>query len=59
LKVQVILSQFLVLSVFLLSLLSLPFILGSNIKKNAKGVLKSGFHVFWRGFMEKEDEDSK
>jgi hypothetical protein len=36
----------LVLSVFLLSLLSLAFVLGSDIKKNAKRVLQSGFHVF-------------
>jgi hypothetical protein len=36
LKVRVILGQFSVLSVFLLSLLSLAFVLGSDIKKNAK-----------------------
>jgi hypothetical protein len=45
LKVHVILGQFSVLSV-LLSLLSLTFVLGSDIKKNANGALQSGFHVF-------------
>jgi hypothetical protein len=61
LKVHVILGQFSVLSVFLLSLLSLlAFVLGSVIKKkNAKGVLQSGFHVFRRDIMAKEEEDSK
>jgi len=39
------LGQFSVLNVFLLSLLSLAFVLGSDIKKNVKGVLQLGFQV--------------
>jgi hypothetical protein len=47
LKAYVILGQFSVLSVFLLSLLSLAFVLSSDVKKKkTKGVLLSGFHVF-------------
>jgi hypothetical protein len=45
LKIHVILGQFSVLNVFLLSLLSLAFVLGSDIKKNVKGVLQLGFQV--------------
>jgi hypothetical protein len=60
LKVHIILAQFSVLCVFLFSFLSLlAFILGSDIKKNAKGVLQSGFHAFWWDIMAKEEEDSK
>jgi hypothetical protein len=51
------LGQFSVLSVFLFSLLSLAFVLGSDIYiyKNTERVLESGFQVLWQ----KKDEDSK
>jgi hypothetical protein len=58
LKVHVILGQFSVLSVFFLSLLSLAFILGSDIKKS-KGSITIRISCLLRGFMAKEEEDSK